>query len=137
MPWAVDAFADLCQRCDDCISACEESILVAGDGGYPTVDFQRGGCSFCGACAQACRHAALDRTLAQPWRLVATIGADCLSAQGITCRSCGDACESRAIRFRLQLGGRALPTLDASLCSGCGSCIAICPTHVIHIKEAA
>ncbi|MGB5251654.1 MAG: 4Fe-4S dicluster domain-containing protein, partial [Sedimenticolaceae bacterium] len=54
MPWAVAAFCDLCRRCDDCIRACEESVVVRGDGGFPTVDFNRGGCSFCGACAHAC-----------------------------------------------------------------------------------
>lgn len=137
MPWAVAGFTAACQRCDDCIKACEESVLVAGDGGYPTVDFDRGGCTFCGACVCACQHGALDGELAQPWLLKASIGEGCLSAQGITCRSCGDACEVRAIRFQLEVGGRAIPSLDNTLCNGCGSCIATCPTHVIQILEAA
>ena len=137
MPWAVAGFAAVCRRCDDCIKACEESVLKRGDGGYPTVDFDRGGCTFCGACAQACEYGALDREIAPPWQLKAAISDGCLSAQGITCRSCGDACELRAIRFRLELGGRAIPSLDTSLCNGCGSCIATCPTHVIQIQEAA
>jgi ferredoxin-type protein NapF len=137
MPWAVAGFSAVCRRCDDCINACEESVLKRGDGGYPTVDFDRGGCTFCGACAQACEYVALDREIAPPWQLKASIGDGCLSARGITCRSCGDACEPRAIRFRLELGGRAIPSLDTSLCNGCGSCIATCPTHVIQIQEAA
>lgn len=136
MPWAVAAFVDVCRRCDDCIDACEESVLVTGDGGFPTVDFQRGGCTFCGACARACRYHALDTGLAPPWRLEASIGDGCLSARGITCRACSDACAARAIRFQLQVGGRAIPSLDSSICNGCGSCIAICPTHVIQIQEA-
>lgn len=137
MPWAVAAFTDVCQRCDDCIKACGESVLVAGDGGFPTVDFARGGCTFCGACVDACRHDALDRRLPQPWALRAKVLEGCLSAQGITCRACGDACDARAIRFRLAVGGRAIPEFDTSLCNGCGSCIAMCPTHVIQIQEAA
>jgi len=137
MPWAVAGFVSACQRCDECVKVCEESVLVSGDGGYPTVDFDRGACTFCGACLQACQYDALDPGLAQPWHLKASIGDGCLSAQGITCRSCGDACELRAIRFRLELGGRAIPSLDTSLCNGCGSCIATCPTHVIQIQEAA
>jgi len=108
-----------------------------GEGGYPTVDFDIGGCTFCGACAQACKYGALDQAIDPPWQLTAGIEKGCLSAQGITCRSCGDACEVRAIRFRLELGGRAIPSLDSSLCNGCGSCIATCPTHVIQIQEAA
>jgi ferredoxin-type protein NapF len=137
MPWAVAGFFDLCRRCDDCIRACEESVVVRGDGGFPTVDFSRGGCSFCGACAYACGQGALDRRTSPVWRLAAAIGDGCLSARGITCRACGDACETRAIRFRLQPGGRAIPGVDTSLCSGCGGCIAICPIHVIQIEEAA
>jgi len=137
VPWAVDAFEDVCQRCDDCIRACEESILIAGDGGFPTVDFRRGACTFCGACADACRHAALDRRISPPWRLLATIGDACLSAKGVTCRSCGDACDQQAIRFQLQTGGRALASLDPSRCNGCGDCVATCPVQVIQIQEAA
>ena len=57
--------------------------------------------------------------------------------EGITCRACGDACDTRAIRFQLQTAGRATPRLDPSLCSGCGSCIATCPIQVIQIQEAA
>lgn len=137
VPWAVDDFVDLCRRCDDCIKACEEAILVAGDGGFPTVDFARGGCTFCGACVRACEHGALAMRDGPAWSLKVAIADNCLSAQGITCRACGDVCEPRAIRFQLQPGGRAIPGVDASLCNGCGSCIAICPTHVIQIEEAA
>lgn len=137
MPWAVDAFEDACRRCDECIQACEESILIRGDGGYPTVDFSRGACSFCGACAKACRYTALDRAISPPWRLNISIGDSCLSARGITCRSCADACEQRSIRFQIQKAGRAVPRLDPTLCNGCGECIATCPIQVIQIQEAA
>ncbi len=137
MPWAVAGFTAVCERCGDCIEACEESVLTEGDGGYPTLDFERGGCTFCGACEQACNYGALDKSVEPPLPLRASIGAGCLSAQGVTCRSCGDVCESRAIRFRLELGGRAIPSLEPSLCNGCGSCIATCPTHVIQLEEAA
>ncbi len=137
IPWAVESFFDACQRCDDCIQACDEAVLVVGDGGYPTVDFAKGGCTFCGACARACNYRALDLEQSEPWLLKASISDGCLSAQGITCRACGDACDHGAIRFQLTLGGRAVPSLDNALCNGCGSCIATCPTHVIHMKEAA
>ena len=137
VPWAIAAFEDACSRCGDCVRACEEAILASGDGGFPTVDFTRGGCSFCGACAAACRDGAIDMRLGRPWRLRVSIGDECLSARGTTCRACGDVCEERAIRFQLQIGGRAIPSVNASLCNGCGSCIAICPTRVIQIEETA
>jgi len=45
---------DRCTRCGACAAACPETIITAGDGGFPAVDFHRGECTFCGACADAC-----------------------------------------------------------------------------------
>jgi ferredoxin-type protein NapF len=137
MPWAAPAFLDACTRCDDCIRVCETAVLIRGDGGFPTVDFSRGGCTFCARCVDVCGHDALEHRSGPAWRLKAVIGEQCLSARGVTCRACGDACDSAAIRFRLAIGGRALPELEHDLCNGCGSCVAICPSHVIQIQEAA
>ncbi|MCB1726920.1 MAG: ferredoxin-type protein NapF [Gammaproteobacteria bacterium] len=137
MPWAVEGFTTVCQRCSDCVEACQERILVTGDGGYPKVDFARAGCTFCGACAAACGYGALDPGLAHPWSLKARVGESCLSMRGITCRACGDACTERALRFQLQTGGRAVPVVNESICNGCGSCIATCPIQVIQLEEAA
>ncbi|MBD4688740.1 4Fe-4S dicluster domain-containing protein, partial [Xanthomonas citri pv. citri] len=48
-------------------------------------------------------------------------------------RSCGDGCESRAIRFRPALGGIATLQLDLTACNGCGACLSVCPTSAISI----
>lgn len=138
MPWKVADFTDRCQRCGDCLAACAEKVIVEGDGGFPTVDFHRGGCTLCADCVTACRHGALLRVADQSaWSLIATIDATCLSARGIACRSCGEACELQAIRFRLVVGGKAIPELDSSICNGCGSCVSTCPVKAIHMEEAA
>jgi ferredoxin-type protein NapF len=42
-----------------------------------------------------------------PWDLIADIGDQCLVKQGVMCRTCGDVCEPRAIRFKLAVGGFA------------------------------
>lgn len=137
IPWAREDFSDRCERCDDCIRACEANILHRGDGGFPEVDFGLGGCSFCGDCVASCRHDAFERGQPRPWNLRIAFGDHCLSANGITCRACGDQCDENAIRFRLQTGGRALPLLNEQRCTGCGACIKPCPNNSIRMEEAA
>jgi ferredoxin-type protein NapF len=100
---------------------------VAGDGGYPTVNFSRE-CTFCGDCVSACRPQALLRHAGQPaWTLKAIISDLCLPRRGIECRTCGDYCEANAIRFSPRLGGSPLAEIDSDKCTGCGACVAPCP----------
>jgi ferredoxin-type protein NapF len=137
VPWAVDGFEAVCTCCGDCIDACEKALIKRGDGGFPTLDFRHGGCTFCGACAAACQPDALDRSLTPAWRLKAVINDACMSLRGITCRTCDEACDAQAIRFRLQIGGRASPEINQAGCTGCGECVAVCPSAAITIEAAA
>ena len=136
-PWALPEaeFIDHCTRCNDCLKACPTSILVTGDGGYPTVDFSRGECNFCGDCVTHCQPRALRREPEQAaWTQKATIGEDCLPRQGVECRVCGDFCAVRAIRFAPRLGGSPLPEIDTEICTGCGACVAPCPVTAITVR---
>lgn len=67
--------------------------------------------------------------------LVARIGSGCVEPSGVACRRCGDVCDEDAIRFAPLPGGRAMPLLDAARCSGCGECIAPCPTQAITLES--
>lgn len=137
-PWALPEveFIDRCTRCDDCLKTCPEAILVAGDGGYPTVDFGRGECTFCGDCLAACTPRALfrDDPEQQAWPYKAIIGEDCLPKKGVECRVCGDFCDARAIRFLPRLGGNPLPEINSEKCNGCGACVVPCPVTTISIR---
>jgi len=139
-PWALPEalFTERCTRCNDCIRACEAGLLARGSGGYPEISFREGGCDFCGDCLKHCSSGALDAPYPAPslaWEWRAEITSNCLSMRGIVCRACGDACDTDAIRFELQLGGRAWPHVDQDLCNGCGECLAVCPDDALSLKK--
>jgi ferredoxin-type protein NapF len=138
-PWAMEEsrFTSLCERCDACIKSCHAKIIQRGASGFPEINFSRSGCDFCQACVQACHTGALALTVHnhhQPWSIQAQIGSNCLSERGVICRACGDVCETRAIRFRLAVGGSSRIEFDASACNGCGECVSRCPVNAIEMN---
>lgn len=137
-PWALleTDFIKRCTRCDACLNACPEGILFRGDGGFPEVVCTQRGCSECGACVEACVPQALHREPeTAPWTWRPQFSSACLAQQRVECRVCGERCEHEAIRFKPVLGGVANPALDAEKCTGCGVCVAPCPTQAIQLQE--
>lgn len=150
-PWSLPEsyFIDYCTRCDKCIDACFDELIVKGRGGFPEMDFNKGGCDFCEDCLNVCEPSALKKISVQnatvnsgdkesylpPWHLKASINlTQCLSMNAIICRSCAESCEDEAIKFTLKLKGIAEPVLDVDACSGCGACFSVCPVKVITIN---
>ena len=68
--------------------------------------------------------------------VAAAIGEVCLARRGIVCRTCGDACPERAIRFPPLLGRAAQPLLSLEACTGCGDCLPVCPVAAIALAAA-
>lgn len=135
-PWAHAelSFVDACTRCGDCLAACPEKILVAADGGFPEIDFTRGGCTFCGECVSACAAGALSRE-ASTRAIVARVDDGCLAGRGVHCQSCRDVCEPEAVRFEYR-HSVPVPQIDFDACSGCGACVASCPADAISMIHA-
>lgn len=136
-PWALleADFIQRCTRCDACLTACPEGILVRGDGGFPEVKFEQRGCSECGACVAACQPHALHRVAdSPPWTWHPQFSSACLAQRRVECRVCGERCEHDAIRFKPVLGGVATPVLIVDQCTGCGMCVAPCPTQAIQLQ---
>ncbi|EPJ46753.1 MAG: nitrate reductase [Osedax symbiont Rs1] len=137
LPWAVSKtdFFDKCERCTLCISACETQIIKKGDGGFPTIDFSQGECSYCYQCASVCPQPIFNLKSTNPWQQTVSIDASCLTMQKVTCRSCEDACEPMAITFKAILASPAQPVINTDLCNGCGACIKPCPTQSLTISQ--
>lgn len=137
-PWSLQpdaAFTSACTRCGDCLRACPRGVLHAGDGGYPEIRFEAAGCSLCGDCAAACKTSAIDRkAVPEAFRWRVAIDATCLNRRGVECRVCGDACETRALRFVPARGGIAQLQVDAVACTGCGDCVSVCPVRAITLR---
>ncbi|MBI5790362.1 MAG: ferredoxin-type protein NapF [Rhodocyclales bacterium] len=135
-PWALaeELFLKACTRCGDCVPVCPTHVIVIVRG-YPEVDFKRGECTFCGACATACKPGALQNSECQiwPWAIKAQVANTCLPMRGVECRICGDRCEANAIRFSPRLNGPPVAEIDAGACTGCGACVAPCPVSAISV----
>lgn len=137
-PWSrMEAeFTERCSQCGHCLRACPTGVLVRGHAGYPIVDFSKAHCTLCQACVAACKDDCFVVSEGRaPWAIKAAIGDGCLEPKGIACRVCQDTCETNAIRFRPQLGGRSAPFLDKDACTGCGACIAACPVGAISVGK--
>lgn len=135
-PWAraEAAFLAVCTRCCDCVNICPQHILLLDKDAWPTVDFSRGECTFCGECAAACQPKALEkREGVLPWQLKAKIQHNCLAHSNVVCRACGDACPVQAIRFSPTPMAAARPVVDNDLCTGCGACYTPCPVQAIRL----
>lgn len=137
-PWALAEieFLERCSRCNACVMACPTGVVRAGGGGYPTIDFSRGECTFCGDCAAACECGALQRDTTMPaWAMKAHLADACVARKGVECRICGESCEVGAIRFRPAPGGVSRPELNEGMCTGCGACVAPCPVGAIAVSN--
>lgn len=135
-PWALPEaeFIEECDGCAKCITSCETQVLKSARGRYPVVDFTNAECTFCRACLDACPGPALSDA-EHVWSLKASASELCLSSQGVMCRACGEACEVRAIGYKLIVGGFSRPEIDLDTCTGCGACVAQCPVGAIEIKH--
>lgn len=129
---AGDRFLEQCTRCGDCLKACPEQIIVAGDGGFPELRFSQDGCTGCAQCIEACDTGALHHGLGNWPQGEWALNENCLPMKGVSCQSCKDACDEQAIRFPMT---QAVPRPQIAVenCTSCGACVSVCPTDAIAI----
>jgi len=123
----------LCSECNtkDCLNACNENIIQIVDE-KPVLNFENSGCTFCDACAEACKKDVLSLSYKNN-----KINAEmiinpkkCIAWNQTICFSCQDICEECAIIYK----GMFNPVIDLEKCTTCGFCISVCPTDAIETK---
>jgi len=127
-------FHSKCILCEskDCVSSCEEEIIVINSAGSPIINLQKGGCTFCEACAEVCKMGVLSLEHgAHKLNARFTIDTNaCMAHNGSICFSCKEPCIDDAILFK----GLYNPVIDPDLCTGCGFCMGRCPTDAISFQ---
>ena len=143
-PWALSEslFTDKCTRCRECVSVCEEKIIIVGDGGFPEINFNLGECTFCEDCISACEPQALMKQKGNnAFYFNIDIDDSCLAKQKTHCQSCKDVCDTRAISMPWPKtpthGSIQIPEIKLDDCTSCGACISICPSQSIKINAIA
>ena len=126
---------EICKGCEKhCAKVCETDVIVIKDD-MPTLDMSKNGCTFCKKCAIVCTDNSmnvLDSNLEGNINIAINIKTlTCLSWNQTMCFICKDVCKFKAISFF----GAFRPTIDESLCRGCGMCINICPSNAIEISK--
>ena len=126
-----DAFYKECIACEgSCANVCKEHIIVIEEDKTPRLDFTKGGCTYCDACALACEFGVLE--VAHKKEVAARFEIDmlqCLSWNQTMCFSCKDPCLDKAIDFIAMFR----PVIDSSKCTGCGFCVGVCPTDAVKV----
>jgi len=125
-------FQDRCKECENkaCATSCEEEIIVIKSDGTPILNFSKKGCTFCEECAKACESGVLDLSYRESDWINARFIIEpnsCVAHNGVICFSCKEPCIEDAILFN----GMFNPVIDSDLCTGCGYCLARCPTKAI------
>ena len=119
-----------CLGCGDCKAVCPENAIEV-TGRLAKVDPDR--CISCGACMTACPKGIIDRIPSSAPVYVACSskcrGKEVTSVCKVGCIACGicaKSCPHGAITMKDNL-----PEIDYSKCTGCLTCVAKCPRHII------
>ncbi|NLC38607.1 MAG: RnfABCDGE type electron transport complex subunit B [Clostridia bacterium] len=122
-----------CLGLGSCVKACSFDAMYMGEDHLPVVDEEK--CTGCGACARAC-----PRSVIAMVSVTSTVVVRCnchdrgrmvrenCQVGCLACKACEKVCQEGAIRVV-----EGLAIIDAQKCTGCGLCVARCPSKCIEI----
>lgn len=123
-----------CLGCGDCKNVCPESAIKISDK-LSEVDPDR--CISCGACITTCPKKIIERIPASAPVYVACSskckGKDVMNACKVGCIACG-MCARKCPHGAITMVDN-LPVFDYTKCTGCKTCVAVCPRHIIMDRE--
>jgi Na+-translocating ferredoxin:NAD+ oxidoreductase RNF subunit RnfB len=120
-----------CLGCGDCKNVCPESAISI-EGKLAKVDGDA--CVSCGACISACPKKIIERIPASARVYIACSskckGKEVLNACNVGCIACG-MCAKKCPQGAITMVDN-LPVIDYSKCTGCQTCVTVCPRKTIH-----
>jgi len=123
-----------CLGCGDCKNVCPESAIKVTDK-LAEIDPDR--CVSCGACISACPKHIIERIPADAPVYVACSseckGKDVMNSCKVGCIACG-LCAKKCPHGAITMVNN-LPVFDYEKCTGCKTCVAVCPRHIIIDRE--
>jgi Na+-translocating ferredoxin:NAD+ oxidoreductase RNF subunit RnfB len=120
-----------CLGCGDCKVVCPENAITI-DGKLSKVDPDI--CVSCGACISACPKKIIERIPASAPVYIACSskckGKEVMNACKVGCIACG-MCAKKCPQGAITMVDN-LPVIDYKKCTGCKTCVSVCPRKTIH-----
>lgn len=133
-----------CTACQLCVSACPNDVLFPSSRlstlMRPQMSYERGYCRpECAECSEVCPTGAIEKITAEDKAALSIgsavwIGDNCVvNRDGVSCTQCQRHCPTGAVvlvaRDPEDASSLKIPTVDTTLCIGCGACENLCPAR--------